>query len=401
MPVMSLRLEELFADGTLVRPDRRDPDLVDLVKAIATATGVRDLDTRDATHTLASLIAPASDHLVFILLDGLGMNLLERLPPGSFLARSFRREIRSTFPSTTACALTSVNTCQYPNRHAITGWFTYLPELELTAAMLPFVERISGRSLVLQGVHIGDFLPQPPVIARMQCDALTIVPVMIANSEYNTWARAGTGGAGYAAIAHAVDRIISRVTSSTGPTYTHLYLPEVDTLCHKLGVSHPQIPELIAQIDAELARLADAVRGRARIVVTADHGLIDVPVNDQTLLLAGDPLLETLIVPPTGDARMPIFHVRPGADGAFRDEFDRRFGDRMVLLSVDEAERMELFGPGPFGPVARRRFGDYVGIAFRAATLSYHPPEKPLGHLHVAVHAGLSPEEMRVPLWVA
>jgi hypothetical protein len=117
--------------------------------------------------------------------------------------------------------------------------------------------------------------------------------------------------------------------------------------------------------------------------------------------MAGDPMLDMLLVPPSGDARMPIFHLRDGARDAFVEHFHQRFADRMALVGVDEAERLELFGPGALSPLARRRFGDFVAIPYRPATLSYHPPHKPVGDLYLAVHAGLSPEEMRVPLCVA
>jgi hypothetical protein len=158
---------------------------------------------------------------------------------------------------------------------------------------------------------------------------------------------------------------------------------------------------LISQIDAELARLDESLGERVRVVMTADHGLLDVPVNEQTLLLVGDPLLELLRVPCTGDARMPIFHVAPGRRDEFAAEFRDRFGECMILLSTEDAEQMELFGPGPLSPVSKQRFGDFVAIPFRPATLAYHPPDKPLGHMYLAVHAGLSPEEMLVPLCVA
>ena len=81
--------------------------------------------------------------------------------------------------------------------------------------------------------------------------------------------------------------------------------------------------------------------------------------------------------------------------------FRSRFGDKMVLLKTDEAEELEIFGPEPMSPISRPRFGDFVAIPFKPATLSYHPPNKPLGHLYLAVHAGMSPQEMLVPLCVA
>jgi hypothetical protein len=73
----------------------------------------------------------------------------------------------------------------------------------------------------------------------------------------------------------------------------------------------------------------------------------------------------------------------------------------MLLLATDDAEQMHLFGPGEFSEAARQRFGDFVAIPFRPATLAYHPPDKALGHMSLAVHAGLSPEEMLVPLCIA
>src|SRR5206468_2310526 len=118
-------------------------------------------------------------------------------------------------------------------------------------------------------------------------------------------------------------------------------------------------------------------------------------------LRAGDALLDLLVVPPTGDARMPIFHLRPGARSAFVDLFIERFGDRMILLETDRADQMRLFGPEAMTTSIRRRFGDFVAFPFKPATLAYLPPEKQPGHVFFAVHAGLSPQEMQIPLCVA
>jgi hypothetical protein len=276
-----------------------------------------------------------------------------------------------------------------------------LPELGLTATILPFAERFSSQSLTHRGIRANDVLPLPPICPRMTHAPLTLVPAYIANTTYNVYSRGGTTGLGYNSMAHAVDQIVSNVNAARGPTYAHLYLHDIDTLCHHIGASHPNIVPPVMKIDDELARLDEALEGRGRVVVCADHGLIDVPPADQTLLLGGDELLELLIVPPTGDARMPVFHVRDGRHGEFAELFRRRFGDRMYLLATSDAEEMELFGPGEFSAVARPRFGDFIAIAHRAATLAFHPPDRPLGRLYLSVHAGLSPDEMWVPLCVA
>jgi hypothetical protein len=97
---------------------------------------------------------------------------------------------------------------------------------------------------------------------------------------------------------------------------------------------------------------------------------------------------------------MPIFHVKPGRHEAFAADFIERFGEDMALITTAEADEMRLFGPDPMTPMARRRFGDFIAFPYRPATLGFHPPDKPLGTLFLAVHAGLSPAEMRTPLIV-
>ena len=397
---MSL-LADIFARGDLVRPAYDQPGLVHLVRAIATLAGVPELEHPEPVKRLAEQIG-YSDHLVFVLLDGLGMNIVRRLPPTSFIASHLRGEIQATCPSTTACALTSVATGHWADRHGVTGWFTRLPEFDLTAMTLPFADRVTGQPLGQRGIRVEDVLPLPALVPRMTThQPLTLTPTYIANTPFNSYARGNTRSSGYEDIKHAIDQVIAHVLDATGKTYTYLYLHDVDTLCHHVGVGHDSVVPLVLGIDAELRRLADALEGRARIVVSADHGLIDVRRPDQTLLCAGDPLLELLHAPPTGDARMPLFHVREGQHQAFVGQFTERFADRMVLLDIDEADRMRLFGPGPLSATARRRFGDFVAIPFRPATLAFHPPHKPPGELYLAVHAGLSPQEMWVPLCVA
>jgi len=396
---MQSRLERCFSDGTIVRPSHDRANLVHLVRAIGTLCGVPNLPINDRTRELIELIRPA-DHIVFVLLDGLGMNIIERLPASSLLASSLKREIAATSPSTTACALTTVATAEYPNRHGVTGWFTHLPEHHVTAMTLPFAERFSGKPLAERGIRPEHVLPCPSILPRMTRNTLTLSPSYIANTTYNVYARGNTLGRGYESTADAIDQLVARLADAAEPTYTHVYLHDVDTLCHHVGVNHDSVVPLVLGIDAELKRVVEAANGKARIVVSADHGLLDVPKPDQSLLQVGDPLLELLKHPPSGDARMPIFHVRDGSIEPFVEAFNERFGDRFVLTDVNEAERIELFGPGPIAPAIRARFGDYIGVAYRPATVAYHPPHKPVGDLYLSVHAGLSPEEMRVPVCV-
>ena len=90
------------------------------------------------------------------------------------------------------------------------------------------------------------------------------------------------------------------------------------------------------QVDAELARLADGVRGKARLIATADHGHLDVPQNARLRIDPADPLAQMLSADPGGEARVLYLRVEPGSHDAFADQFAERFGEHFFLLTRDQ-----------------------------------------------------------------
>ena len=192
-------------------------------------------------------------------MDGLGMNIVRRLPADSFLAAYVRAELTSICPSTTACALTSLATAQYPNRTAVTGWFTHVPDLGLTAVMLPFVDRFTGEPLAERGLRAEDLLPAPSIYPRMTAPAALARPDLHLRHALQPL-RPRRHARPRVRFDPARDRPDHRADPPprTGPTFTHLYLPEVDSICHKLGVGHADVVPLVMRIDAELARLRHA-----------------------------------------------------------------------------------------------------------------------------------------------
>src|SRR4051812_27085599 len=262
--------EDVFADPTLVRPDPTAPDLVHVVRALATLCGVPGLDDFAATRGMVDTIGVA-DHYVFILLDGLGMNLIRKLPEDSFLKRHLRMQLHTICPSTTACALTSVATGVWPAQHGITGWFVYLPDRKLSVTTLPFSDRVTGQPLVQRGINVEDVIAAEALHPKMSYSSLTLLPSSITNTPYALFSRGRTPALGYHSMGDAIDRVVAAVSHAKGCSYTHLYIPDVDTACHHHGVDDPSVLELVQRIDGELSRLAEALAGSARLVITADH----------------------------------------------------------------------------------------------------------------------------------
>jgi hypothetical protein len=234
----------------------------------------------------------------------------------------------------------------------------------------------------------------------MRHEPVAIVPDPICDTIYSRYFRGERRGYGYKNLASAVDAAIDHVRSAGGPSYSYIYFPEFDSACHHHGTEGEVPAKVLGRIEQQLQRLCDELAGRARVMMIADHGLLDVSPEDHLMLVHDDPLLEQLVVPPTGEPRMPVFHVRPNRHRAFEEKFRGRFGEAFELLPTPAAVEMRLLGEGPLSDLARRRFGDYIGIALAPTTLHYFPAGTPSKAGYIGYHAGLSSQEMRVPLIV-
>ena len=384
-----------FESGALVRPDSAQPSTVDLSCAIASLCGVEGVALSATAQRIGAAIGPA-EHLIFVMVDGLGMNLVERLQPASFFGEHTVMEMQAVFPSSTAPALTSLATGRWPAQHAIPAWFTYLPEFEITATILPFIERYSKRPLGERSITTHQALPVASWLPRFGRQTRCYLPKAIAASAYSDYFSGGDEQSAYDHLGGAVSAIATAIEQANAPTYTYLYVPVVDAAEHDHGPLAKEVSKTLSMVGASVEKLAKRLRGRARIVVTADHGLTHVERSRRHELNDDDALLDLLRIPPFGEPRVPSFLVREGKADAFTEGFRARFGETHALLTVDEVDELRLLGPVPLSDETRRRMGDFMAISATADAVLYKPEQAMLGY-----HGGLLADEMRVPLIVA
>jgi hypothetical protein len=178
-----------------------------------------------------------------------------------------------------------------------------------------------------------------------------------------------------------------------------VYLPQLDTLLHLRGSADRDVASLLARLDGFVESMAGELAGKARLVVMADHGQTDVPRENLVMLGADDPSGRLLSTQPSGEARVPYFHVSEGSERVFAGLFRERYGQLFALLTPAEVEELQLLGPGPIDSRLRPRLGSFVGISPVAAKV-YAEPFHADSIAHVGAHGGLLPAEMRIPLVV-
>ncbi len=391
-------LLDAFARGALVRPSADQMGFVDVVRAVAHASGVDCELTEDSRELANQLRAP--DHLIFLLADGMGIDLVDRLPRNSWIRRHTRRAILAPFPSTTTSAVTSFSTGEHTARHAVSGWWVHVDALEGPATVFAHDRARDGMSLTNLGLDVHDLCRLPPILGRMTRDAELLVPMGIAESPFTTHMSAGRPRRSYRTYGEAIDTIVDRVEAATGPTFTYWYTPSPDTEAHDEGAGGERVFHAMESLSATLERLADALSNTGqtwRIVGTADHGHLELGPHLE--LAVNDPLLDYLRFPPSGDMRVQFWHANEAHTARFVSAFRSRFGEAFYLLTVAEAEELELFGPGAWSDHMRERSGDFVSVSRGRGALRYAGIPGANGYRRMrSGHSGLSPAEMRVPL---
>lgn len=333
---------------------------------------------------------PESDRWVVLLVDGLGDVLLDSAGQAApFLAGLRGSALTSGVPSTTVTSLTSLGTGLTPGEHGMAGYLCRVPETGEILNALVWDSRVAPR----------DFQPRPTWFEAARAAGVRVTAVSPAGFEGSGLTNAALRGPDFCGVADEADldfRVAATVEAATAAdrTLVYAYERELDHTGHALGWAAPQWRAHLSRIDGLCARLRAELPDDVRLLVTGDHGMIDVPgrnfvvVEDEPGLLAGVDQL-------AGEGRLRQFFTREPAAVAAR--YADRMGDHAWVRTRDEA-----IDEGWFGPVddrVRGRFGDVL-VAMRT---DWAIMSRRLGREMslVGMHGSLTPQEMRVPLLVA
>jgi len=180
--------------------------------------------------------------------------------------------------------------------------------------------------------------------------------------------------------------------------YIYAYWLEMDTLAHEHGIASPEVVRHFAELDSAFGRFLDAIAGSdTAVIVTADHGFVDTPVERRIHLHEHPALEECLALPLCGEPRFAYCYVHPHKSAQFVDYVGGELADRMELFSSAELIGRGVFGPGEPHPHLGERVGHYVLALKENYVLKDRlPGERP--YRHIGAHGGLSAAELSVPL---
>jgi hypothetical protein len=137
------------------------------------------------------------------------------------------------------------------------------------------------------------------------------------------------------------------------------YTARVDTAAHVHGIASPQWAEAATWVGHQIERLIAGLPDDAALLVTADHGGLDV-ASTSRLDLAADARLGAGLRVVAGEPRFRHLHTVPHAAGDVHAAWSEILGARADVHTREQAVASGLFGAVPTEHLAR--IGDVVVV---------------------------------------
>lgn len=404
-------VERLRARG-FVMPDYDGGGLLNVPATVLDVLGARDAADAPPLLELDPKLREGVRQVVVILADGLGWWQLEMFCDRGdtpFLAELRERarkrdraqllDVTTVFPSTTAAAITTMNTARTPLEHGNIAYFIWLEEFAQVTAMLRWGPAITRRGSYFDDPAVDPlrFVLVPSIHRRLRergVASYVIEPEMFRSEAMTRMHAAEASYVGYV-LPSSMGVRLRGLLEAPRPSYVYAYWSGIDTVSHLYGPRSEEAAMEAALFDLNLRRaLGDRDRGDTLVLLTADHGHATTD-PDKTLDFVGDEELRALLRnPPAGEPRLVFLHTdRPKE---VRAHIDRKWPGQVTLLDRDELIDAGLFGRGdPL--IARRRIGEVVALLDRDLSASIVKVEGQTIR-HRGSHGGMTADEMRIPV---
>jgi len=380
----------LPAAGQVMLPRYGHGTIADLLPSVGARMGLAGQDV---------LGLPEARRWVVVLIDGLGsLQLADHADHAPYLASLQRGEgdhkpydgFTAGLASTTVTSLTSLGTGLVPGQHGIVGYSCRDPRTGRFLNMLTW----EGEE------HPTDFQPHPTYLHRMAESGVAVGVVSPSRFEGSGLTQVSlTGGRFYPVHderneGHWV-HLASAAATAGERSLVYAYERMLDHAGHSSGVASAEWRRELRRIDAMVERLREELPQDVRIIVTGDHGMVDIPA-DQRLVVEDVPALLGDVEMVAGEGRLRQLYTAPGRADAVATRWRRELGERALVLTRDEAVEA-----GWYGPVSEEvlpRYGDVaVAMLDRWAVMTRNLPGE-LGL--VGMHGSLTAAELCVPLVV-
>ena len=354
-------------------------------------------------------------NIVLFLIDALGFyqwkQYANKYPLFKKLDKKrFLYPITSVFPSTTASALNTLSSGLTPAEHGLFEWTLYLPEIDKTIETLPFKEIGKKRdSLLKENVDPKILFNAQTIfglLKRNKISSFMFLNKVFANSTYSKLYAKGSLVSSFTNFSDLVVNFKNQLIKSQGRNYFFVYWDKLDSLGHDYGPKSDACKAELSKIShlfltEFIKKLNEKTKKQTLLIITADHGQIDVNPQETIYLNKDKKLISSLqkdrkgeIIFPTGSARDAFLHVKETELKEIHSYLEKKLKNKADIIKTSEAVKFGLFG-GKVKPKFKDRLGNLTILPYKNYTIWREFKNKKFKHL--GHHGGLTKEEMLIP----
>lgn len=339
-----------------------------------------------------SLRLPRTRSAIVVVADGLGSHMLKASAGHARKLASVagpKASIASGFPTTTASALATLTTGTLPGQHGLVGYTVLDPASDRV------VNQLNGWEGALDPLTWQRMPTQFELASALGVPSFA---VGAARYEDSGFTRAVLRGADFAVGASILERLeAARARLSSAGGIAYVYVPELDQAGHRTGWDSGRWLSALEDLDSAMTRFLAASPADEGVVLTADHGMVDVAERNHVIIDEQSSLLDG-IRHVAGEPRCLHLYWDSSTSSGHRAELLQRWRaseqTRSWVASKEEAIQAGWFGP--VDPEVVPRIGDIL-IAARKSVAYYTSASAP-GRSMVGQHGSLTGEETMVPL---
>lgn len=322
-------------------------------------------------------------NVVFLILDCLGASIIDKhLGEESFIKKHMVTKITSVFPPTTTAATTSFHSGLSPFESGWIGWMAYFKEHDRIIELFLNTDFYTREYLDIPSIP-AKVLPYKSIYEKITEKNTDVVYSQIFPPFMPD---------GCTTFDEMCERIVKQ-TSKPCKNIISAYWNEPDTTIHVDGVDGSDTKAVVKYLDKRVSEMAAQLPKDTVLIITADHGAVDV----QEIDINGHKIAEYLKRPPSFEARYVTLFIKEGMIESFRKEFLETFGNDFLLYTKDEFIKSGLLGRGTPHKRTLDFIGDFVAISKSNKSIRYFMDGYPAKKLN-GDHAGITYDEMMVPV---
>ncbi len=291
------------------------------------------------------------------------------------------------FPSTTPTSLVSLGTGAAPGAHGVLGFTLKVPDSD---RVLNHIEwRGDPDPAAWQPV------PTQFALARAAGVAVSVVSrPEFAGSGLTIAAYRGSDYRGAGDVDALATEMLAALRASE-PSLVYGYYPTLDSAGHVYGVDSAQWRGAAVEVDRLLRLLVGGLPADAALLVTADHGQLNVPAEHRFDIDTDERLAAGVRVV-AGEPRVRYLHTVPGAVPDVLAAWRAVLGDAAWVVERDEAVATGWYGPVP--AAHRQRLGDVVVTCRDTYAVLATAREPAMLARLIGYHGSVTAAEMTIPL---